>query len=389
MMTSPFEAPILNTYKRNSILFVKGEGALLFDDAGRSYIDCLAGIAVVSAGHGNSSIAQAIATQASTLTHVSNLYWSEPMIALSKKLVETTGGSFRVFFCNSGAEANECAIKLARKFGAGKKHKILCAEGGFHGRTLATLAATGQPAKWRGFEPLPSGFVHARFNDIEAFRSAVDDTTAAILVEPIQGERGVVPAKKEFLSGLREIADFHHIPLIFDEVQTGVGRCGEWWAFQRYGVFPDIFTSAKGIANGLPLGVCLAREPFASIFEPGDHGTTFGGGPVVCAAAIATIKYLESSGVKARVEENGSFLAEKLAKVPHVTEVRGMGLMRAAVLDAPKAAQVAQCALTHGLVVNGVSENALRFTPPLVISTGEIEEAIVRLTRAIKEVFKE
>lgn len=384
---SVMEAPLFYTYKRFPVTFVAGHGATLIDDAGKEYIDCLAGIAVASAGHANPEVARAIAEQAATLVHVSNYFWTKPMAELAAKLREITGGWGRIFFGNSGAEANECAIKLAKKLGAPTgRYKILCAQGSFHGRTLATLAATGQPAKWEGFQPLLPGFVHAEFNNLESFRANVDTQTAAIMVEPIQGERGVVPATLDFLKGLRKLADENSIPLIFDEVQTGIGRTGNWWAFQSYGVKPDIFTSAKAIASGLPLGVCIADEPFASAFVPGDHASTFGGGPVVCAAGVATISYLEKSGAVKQAAELGELFKQQLAELPHVIQVRGMGLMLAAVLDSDISHAVTETALKNGLVVNSVIPNAVRLVPPLVITEPEIRRAVEILRQAITAV---
>jgi predicted acetylornithine/succinylornithine family transaminase len=365
---------IMNTYKRTPVTFVRGEGALLFDDCGRRYIDCLAGIAVASAGHANKEVAAAIAEQASELVHVSNLYHTQPMKELAAKLHSITGGWGRVFFCNSGAEANECAIKLARKWSGGR-HKVLCAEGGFHGRTLATLAATGQPEKWRGFEPLPEGFAHLPYNDLGAFERAVDEKTAAVLVEPIQGERGVIPAQIEFLRGLRKLCSERKLMLIFDEIQSGMGRTGTWWAFQGLGVRPDAFTSAKALANGLPMGACIADDAFASAFGPGDHGTTFGAGPVVCRAASATIQYIERRALLDNARARGEQLASLLEKIPQIREVRGRGLMLGAVLRDGKAGEAARAALDAGVIVNAVGDDVLRFTPPLVIDAAQISEA--------------
>lgn len=379
-------SPLMNTYKRAVVDFVRGEGEFLYDAHGKRYIDLLSGIAVVSVGHANQRVAKAISEQASRLVHVSNLFGTLPMKELAQRLRASTGGWGRVFFCNSGAEANECAVKLARKAGDGKRYKILASEGGFHGRTLGTLAATGQPEKWKGFEPLPEGFMHRPYNDLDAFVSAIDDTVAGILVEPIQGERGVIPGTAEFLKGLREVCDRAKIPLIFDEVQTGVGRTGSWWAFQTLGVKPDIMTSAKGIANGLPLGACIADEPYASTFNPGDHGTTFGGGPVVCAAALAVFDEIEQSGLLAEVTKKGALFAELLNAIDGVQEVRGAGLMRGVVLKQPIAFAVVSAGLERGLVLNATSDNVLRMVPPLVISEASLVEAVGTLQGVIADV---
>ena len=375
--------PLMNTYKRAGVDFVLGDGEYLYDSHGRRYIDFLAGIAVVSVGHANPTVASAINSQALTLVHVSNLFGSPPMRSLAERLRSSTGGWGKVFFCNSGAEANECAIKLARKAGGGKRFRILAADGAFHGRTLASLAATGQPEKWRGFEPLPEGFLHRPFNDLGAFAEAIDESVAAIMVEPIQGERGVIPGSRGFLQGLRDLCDRASIPLIFDEVQTGVGRTGEWWAFQHFGVKPDIFTSAKGIANGLPLGACIADEPYASVFKPGDHGTTYGGGAVVCAAALATFDEIERRGLLSESKRKGELLADLVARVDQVREVRGAGLMRGTVLESPIAFGVVAAALERGLVINATSETVLRFVPPLIISDNAIKEGVKILEDAV------
>lgn len=379
------QTPLMNTYKRAAVDFVRGEGEFLYDTNGRRYIDLLSGVAVVSVGHANSRVANAISEQAAKLVHVSNLFGNLPMRRLAERIHASTGGWGRIFFCNSGAEANECAIKLARKAGGGKRYKILAAEGGFHGRTLGTLAATGQPEKWKGFEPLPQGFVHNPYNNLDAFAAALDDSVAGILVEPIQGERGVIPGTVEFLKGLRDLCDRAKIPLIFDEVQTGVGRTGSWWAFQTLGVKPDIMTSAKGIANGLPLGACIADEPYASVYGPGDHGTTFGGGAVVCAAALATFDEIEQQGLLAEARRKGTLFAEQLRAIDEVQEVRGAGLMIGAVLKNPLAFSVVAAGLERGLVLNATSDSVLRFVPPLVISDAAIAEAVATLKDVIAD----
>jgi acetylornithine/N-succinyldiaminopimelate aminotransferase len=380
------QSPLMNTYKRNPIDFVRGQGEFLFDCEGRRYIDLLSGVAVVAVGHANPRVAAAISAQAEKVVHVSNFFGNLPMRQLAERLTSSLGGWGRVFFCNSGAEANECAIKLARKAGAGKRYKILAAEGGFHGRTFGALAATGQPEKWRGFEPLPEGFLHRPYNNLEAFASALDDSVAAIMVEPIQGERGVIPATKEFLLGLRDLCDRAKIPLILDEVQTGVGRTGTWWAFQSLGVKPDIITSAKGIANGLPLGACIADEPFASSLSPGDHGTTYGGGALVCAAALATFAEVEEQGLLMEAQRKGALLRDLLRGIDGVMEARGLGLMVGAVLREPIAFKVVARALDQGVIVNATSDSVLRFVPPLVISDAALKEAVGIVQGAIEAI---
>ena len=376
-------APIMKTYGRFETVFVNGDGALLFDDSGREYIDCLAGIAVVSAGHANSFIADAVNAQMRRLVHVSNLFWNEPMARLAYKLQNSTGGWGRVFFANSGAEANESAIKLVRKWAGPKRFKILCAEGSFHGRTLGALAATGQPLKWKGFEPLPAGFIHLPFNDFPAFEEAVDSETAAIMLEPIQGERGVVPASKDFLPAIRDLCTKKNIALIFDEVQSGMGRTGKWWAFQNYGIKPDIFTTAKALANGLPMGACIADEPFASSFTPGDHASTFGGGAVAAVAAEATMDYLLKENLIEAAEAKGELFKSLLSSHDKIKEVRGMGLMLGAVLKEETAQQITSALLEAGVIVNAVMPDVIRITPPLVITEAQIRSAVEKFNAAL------
>lgn len=371
----------LNTYPTPPLCFVRGEGALLFDEDGRRYIDLLAGIAVTNLGHAHPAIAEALASQARTLVHVSNLFASPPAQALAQKLQDISGHGFRSFFANSGAEANESAIKLVRKWAGSARHTILCAEGGFHGRTLASLAATGQPGKWKGFEPLPPGFRHAEYNNLSAFEAALDDSVCAILVEPIQGERGVLPATKEFLQGLRSLCDKRKIALILDEVQTGIGRTGSWWAFQQYGIVPDVFTSAKALGNGLPIGACLARDEWAEVFQPGDHGCTFGGGLLQCTAALATLETIEREGILSHVQKKGERFQNLLRKLPLVQEVRGLGLHIGVVFEKALARELQAKALTHGLIVNASSEDTLRIAPPLIIEDELIDEAVEILRR--------
>ncbi len=385
-----FEAPLIGTYAPAKINFIKGSGCQLIDDEGREYLDCLAGIAVVSAGHCNPAIDDRVIDQIKSLSHLSNLFWTEPMALLAKKLHEITGFG-KVFFANSGAEANECAVKLVRKwafkeFGAeANKYRMLCAQESFHGRTLGTLQATGQPGKWEGFSPLGDANIHLPFNDLAAFEAAIDDSVAAVWVEPIQGEGGIVPAELEFLAGLRALCDKHNILLVFDEVQSGIARTGSWWAFQGYGVEPDIFTSAKALGNGLPIGACIAKDEIASCFAPGDHATTFGGGPVPSTAALATIEYFQEVGILDQVHARGALFREELLKIQGVSSVRGKGLMLGAILEQENAKDVASTALAKGLIVNAVRPGVIRLTPPLVITESEIRQACSILSESIME----
>jgi len=384
-----FNPAFLNTYAPPEILFVKGEGSKLYDSSGKAYLDLLAGIAVVSVGHNNPAVTQAISKQAGELTHLSNLFFTEPSMKLADKLKEITGWG-KVFFANSGAEANECAIKLARKWAGPGRYKMLCAHQSFHGRTLGTLPSTGQPAKWKGFEPLGDAYIHLDFNDLSQFEAAVKSTPkeelAAIWVEPIQGEGGIVPGTKEFLFGLRKLCDENNLALIFDEVQCGMARTGTWWAFQGYGVEPDIFTSAKALGNGLPIGACIAKEEF-DVFVPGDHASTFGGSPIPSAAALATIEYIESENLLEKIPAKEKLFREEFSKLPHVSELRGKGLMLACVLDEEKANDVCTKALELGLILNAVRPSLLRLTPALTISDDEIKESAKLLAAAIKEAF--
>lgn len=372
--------PFMPTYGAPMVRFVRGEGCQLFDDNGSRYLDFLAGIAVAGLGHANAEIADAISLQARTLVHVSNLYGTIPGTDVAIALDRLLGGGGQVFFTNSGAEANECAIKLARKWGKlnrGRAYRIISTLGSFHGRTLAALAATGQPGKWEGFEPLPDGFGHVAFNDLAALEAAVDDTVVAVLVEPVQGEGGVHPATAEYMEGVRRLCDERGVLLMVDEVQTGLGRTGEWFGFQHFGVEPDVVTLAKALGNGMPIGACWARRDVAAAFRPGEHGTTYGGQPLAASAARATLTILERMNAPQVAEHAGAKLRAALNELPGVVGVRGLGLLLAAEL-APgiDAKVVAAEALRAGLIVNAVSATSLRLAPPLIVSQSEIAEAV-------------
>lgn len=372
--------PFMPTYGAPMVRFVRGEGCQLFDDNGSRYLDFLAGIAVAGLGHANAEIADAISLQARTLVHVSNLYGTIPGTDVAIALDRLLGGGGQVFFTNSGAEANECAIKLARKWGKlnrGRAYRIISTLGSFHGRTLAALAATGQPGKWEGFEPLPDGFGHVAFNDLAALEAAVDDTVVAVLVEPVQGEGGVHPATAEYMEGVRRLCDERGVLLMVDEVQTGLGRTGEWFGFQHFGVEPDVVTLAKALGNGMPIGACWARRDVAAAFRPGEHGTTYGGQPLAASAARATLTILERMNAPQVAEHAGAKLRAALNELPGVVGVRGLGLLLAAEL-APgiDAKVVAAEALRAGLIVNAVSATSLRLAPPLIVSQSEITEAV-------------
>lgn len=374
------------TYKRHDVTFTSGRGATLFDEGGKAYIDLLGGIAVAGVGHAHPTVARAIAAQASTLMGVSNLFYTQPMIDLAADLHSLTG--MHSFFCNSGAEAIECAIKLARRWGAkkpGSPTRIVAAEGSFHGRTMAALSATGQPAKAAPFAPLLPGFDHVPFGDMGALEAALDDDVVAVLLEPIQGEAGVVVPPPDYLSAVRSLCDEAGVLLILDEIQTGLGRTGKWFAHEHYGVAPDILCLAKSLGAGLPIGACLATDVVAEAFQPGDHASTFGGNPVACAAALAVLGVMRSSSLVDRSAEGGEYLARRLAEAfPDAVEIRGKGMMVGVELDRPVAAEVVAEALAAGVVINNTSPTTLRFVPPLVISDEQIDEA----TEILGEVWR-
>jgi predicted acetylornithine/succinylornithine family transaminase len=389
-------AHLLANYARAPVNFVRGEGVYLFDESGERFIDLVAGIAVCALGHAHPRIARAVAEQAAKLVHVSNLYHHEPAGTLADRLAELAGFD-SVFFCNSGAEANEAAIKLARKhaYRNGQKGRttILAVNGSFHGRTFGALAATDSPKYKEGFEPLPAGFAFTPFNNIEALDRAIDETTACFLVEPVQGESGVVPATREFLLAARRICDERGALLIFDEVQCGMGRLGTLFAGQFYGVTPDAFTLAKSLANGLPIGALLVRGPAAAALRPGDHGTTFGGSPVPAAAALEHLRIREEIDLDANVVAVGAFLIEQLRAIqrtwPNVfAEPRGYGLMLGLPVYEPYvASSFVAPALDAGLLINAAGRNTLRFVPPLIITEEEVRAAMVLLRETIATVL--
>jgi acetylornithine/N-succinyldiaminopimelate aminotransferase len=384
--TAPAPAPLMPTYPPPPVTFVRGEGSYLWDDVGRRYLDGLSGLAVTSLGHAHPAVAAALADQAATLLHVSNLFGTVPGPEVARTLDRLVGDGApaggQVFFCNSGAEANECAIKLARRFGGRGRHVVVSAYGSFHGRTLATLHATGQPAKHETFQPLPEGFRHVAWDDLDALAADLDPTVAAVLLEPVQGEGGVNPATAAYFRGVRELCDERGVLLMVDEVQTGLGRTGRWFGFQHFGVTPDVVTMAKALGNGVPIGACWARAEISGVFEPGDHATTYGGQPLATAAARAVLATMESEDVPARAAAAGARLAAGLAALPGVAAVRGLGLLLAVELDGRDAREVNAALLAAGLVANAVTPTALRLAPSLLISDGEVDE-IVRLVGGV------
>ena len=381
------------TYPPTPRTFVRGEGSWLWDDDGGRYLDLLSGLAVTGLGHSHPAVAAALHEQATTLLHVSNLYGTtvgpEVATTLDRLLGSgqpdwpATGTRGQVFFCNSGAEANECALKLARRFGGRGRHVVVSAYGSFHGRTLATLHATGQPAKHEAFQPLPEGFRHVTWDDLDELERALDPSVAAVLLEPVQGEGGVNPASPAYFQGVRRLCDERGILLMVDEVQTGLGRCGTWFAHQRLGVVPDVVTMAKALGNGVPIGACWARTEVAAAFEPGDHATTFGGQPLATAAARAVLRVMEEEDVPARAERAGARLREGLSGVEGVADVRGLGLLLAVELDGHDAKEVAARLLDLGAVVNAVTPTALRLAPSLLISDDEIDLAVDLIAKAL------
>jgi len=385
----------MKTYNRFPVVMTEGQGSILKDETGRSYLDFLSGIAVCSLGHNHPAVTQAICRQAAKLLHVSNLYYTIPQTELAEMLVAESFAE-RVFFANSGAEANEAAIKLARKYSAAGRYEIISLQGSFHGRTLATVAATGQPKFHQGFEPLPAGFLSVPFGDMKALEEAVSPITCAIFVEPLQGEGGVRPLSEEYLAAIRKLCDRHDLLLIFDEVQVGMGRTGSLFAYQQLGVVPDIMTLAKALGNGLPIGAMLATEKVAAAFAPGSHASTFGGNPVACAAAVATMRIMLENGFLQGVNEKGIYLAERLEEVrqrfPELIEaVRGMGLIQGLVLTESHrslGAKIVQYLFETGVLANFAGNTALRFLPPLIITREEIDTMIERLLKVLEKLGK-
>lgn len=375
----------MSVYGRQPVAFVRGEGCSLYDTDGREYLDFLGGIAVMSVGHSHPGVVGAVRRQVGLLTHVSNLFYTEPQVLLAERLHRLLGWG-KVFFANSGAEANECALKLARRWTAAQgraRTGVVAALGSFHGRTLSTLAATGQPAKHAPFAPLPEWFTHVPLDDEAALDAAVDDSTGAVLLEVVQGEGGVRAATPAFLERARKLCDERGAVLIFDEVQTGLGRTGRWFAFQHHEVVPDVVTLAKALGAGLPIGACVAREDVAAAFAPGDHATTFGGGPVPCVAALAVLDAIEGEGLVENAAAMGARLVaglrSGLAGNPAVVDVRGMGLLVAVELAGEWSREVVADALARGLVVNNVTPAAVRLAPPLVVGAEQVDRAVALL----------
>lgn len=367
---------VMNTYGRYNLVIDHAHGCIVYDMDGNEFIDCVAGIAVNNIGHTDDRIATVIEEQAHKLIHVSNLYYTQEQATYAKKLVDMTPHD-KVFFANSGAEANEGAIKLARKYTG--KGEIIAMNNSFHGRTLVTITATGQPKYQKGFEPLPAGFKHVDYNDIDAIKDAITDDTAAILVEPIQGESGVRVPDESYLPALRDLCDEKGILLIFDEVQTGFGRTGKFLASELTGVIPDITTCAKAIATGIPMGVVLASDKVASAFKPGDHASTFGGTALACSVASCVLDIFHDDNLVAKSEQNGEYFRAKLTELkekhPCIQEVRGSGLMIGVELNYACGDLVTK-AQDKGVLINVTNGNVMRFVPPLIITTDEIDTVV-------------
>ena len=392
---------VMNTYGRLPVEFVRGSGAELADSAGKTYLDFLGGIGAASLGHANPVVARAVKDQLDRVWQVGNFFYVENRGELAQALSEllstttdevghptgSTGSTWKTFFSNSGAESNEGAIKVARRWGERKLDgaaTIVTARKSFHGRTLATLAATGQDVFHKSFRPLPEGFCSVPLNDLAALDQALGSTSAcAVMLECVQGEGGVWPADPDYLRGVRELCDSHGVLLVIDEVQTGFFRCGAPFSYQLAGIEPDVVSMAKGIGGGFPMGAVAAREKCADLLAPGDHGSTFGGNALAAAAGRATLQQMAELDIGEHVIEVGAHLAERLAKLPHVSEVRGHGLMRGAQLDVPIATPIVERGLERGLVLNHIGDSILRFLPPLVITSEQVDAAMDELERLI------
>lgn len=382
---------VMPTYGRLPVTFERGEGARLWDSEGKEYLDALGGLAVCVLGHSHPKVAETIARQGATLIHTSNLYGIASQQTLAGKLAGLSGMT-NMFFGNSGAEANEAAFKIARKYGHSKgidAPETLVADGSFHGRTLAALSATGNPKVQNGFEPLVPGFTHVPFNDLDAMKMTIRDrpNVVAIMVEPIQGEGGIVVPDDDYLTGIRALCDEHGLLMILDEIQTGMGRTGDWFAWQHFDVAPDVMTLAKGLANGIPIGVCLARGAAADVLSPGTHGSTFGGNPFSCTVANTVLAVIEEEGLLEHAARMGERLRQNIESgifaPERVVEIRGRGMMMGIEMDSP-CTELVSIALERGLLVNVTAERVIRMLPPLNLSEAEVDQVSERLCDSIK-----
>ena len=375
---------VQNNYGKPSIVLVKGKGIVVTDADGKSYLDFLGGIATSVLGHAHPAIVKAVTKQVSTLSHVSNFYAHPNAIELAEKLVGMTRDeSAKVFFCQSGAEANEAALKLSRRTG---KVRVVAAQGAFHGRTMGALSLTGQPSKREPFLPLIKGVKHVPYGDINAMRKAVSKKTAMVIIEPIMGEAGVIVPPADYLQELRLLCDKSGALLVIDAVQTGMGRTGDWFGYEYSGITPDVITLAKGLGGGLPLGAMIALGKAADLFQPGDHGSTFGGNPVTTSAGLAAIKFIEAQEILSKVEKQGAHLMQELALIPGVKEVRGAGLLLGIELDSIKAAVLADAMRDAGVLVNAANPTTIRIAPALIVSDAQINRFITIFRKVIADV---
>jgi acetylornithine aminotransferase len=378
-----WERSLQNNYGKPSIALVKGKGLLVTDADGKTYMDFLGGIATNILGHAHPAIVKAVTKQVSVLSHVSNFYAHPNAIALAEKLTAMTGEkSAKVFFCQSGAEANEAAFKLSRRTG---RMRVVAAQGAFHGRTMGALSLTGQPSKREPFLPLIKGVKHVPFGDIDAMRKAVSKKTAMVIIEPIMGEAGVIVPPADYLQELRKLCDKNGALLVIDAVQTGMGRTGDWFGYEYSGITPDVITLAKGLGGGLPLGAMIALGKAAELFQPGDHGSTFGGNPITTAAGLAAIEFIESKKILNKVEKQGAHLIQELALIPGVKEVRGAGLLLGIELESLKAADVSDAMRAAGVLVNAANATTIRIAPALIVTDVQITKFIAIFKKVIAD----
>ncbi|CAN2198020.1 ArgD Ornithine/acetylornithine aminotransferase [Candidatus Nanopelagicaceae bacterium] len=382
-MLNRWSTVVQNNYGTPTIALVKGKGIVVTDADGKQYLDFLGGIATSILGHAHPAIVKAVTKQVSTLSHVSNFYAHPQAIELAEKLTAMTGDkNAKVFFCQSGAEANEAALKLSRRTG---KVRAVAAQGAFHGRTMGALSLTGQPSKREPFLPLIKGVKHVPYGDIEAMRKAVTKKTAMVIIEPIMGEAGVIVPPADYLQQVRALCDDKGALLVIDAVQTGMGRTGDWFGYEYSGITPDVITLAKGLGGGLPLGAMIALGKAADLFQPGDHGSTFGGNPVTTAAGLAAIKFIETAGILAKVEKQGAHLMQELAVIPGVAEVRGAGLLLGIELSSLKSADIANALLAEGVLVNAANPTTIRIAPALIVTDAQIKKFIAIFKKVMSD----
>lgn len=381
---------VIKTYNRFPVVIERGEGVYIYDTEGNKYLDLVGGIAVNILGHGDETLVKAISEQAKKIIHISNIFYTENQARLGKRLTELAGMK-KAFFCNSGAESNEAALKMAKKAaklsGNPNKTKIISALNSFHGRTLGAITATGQTKYQKSFTPLVPDFDYIEYNNIKDL-DKIDDNTAALILEPIQGESGVHPATVEFLQAAREKCDKHNVALIFDEVQTGNGRCGKMYAYMLFGVKPDILTTAKMLGGGFPIGCCMANEKYMDVFEPGDHASTFGGTPLACAASMAVLDRMEELNLIENSEKTGKYFKEQLETLPYVKEVRGAGLMIGLETTKPITKKIASLGFKYGLIMNSIGDSIIRFVPPLILTKDDVDFAVKNIKEIINELEK-